>query len=144
MVTKPSKTCKIAAVQGAVRSLEMREEIMAKARQFNISVGNKPGTVAEAIRALAAAKINVTSVLGWNPSGSLQLILDIPRRRKRRWTVRASATRILRRRWSSCPTSPGAAQVPGKARKEGTNLRTICATANKKGTNATVVWTPES
>ena len=118
---------------------------MAKARQFNISVGNKPGTVAEAIRALAAAKVNVTSVLGWNPSGSLQLVLDNPKAAKKALDGAGIGHTESSAEVVKLPNKPGALlRYLDKLARKGTNLRTICATANKKGTNATVVWTPES
>ncbi|MDP9138755.1 MAG: hypothetical protein M3N38_11360 [Pseudomonadota bacterium] len=118
---------------------------MAKAKQFNISVASKPGTVADAIRALAAAKVNVTSILGWNPSGALQLVLDNPKAAKKALDAAGishteSAAEVVK-----LANKPGALlKYLDKLAKNGTNLRTICATANKKGTNATVVWTPES
>src|SRR5438874_818902 len=56
---------------------------MAKAKQLIISVEDRPGTVAAAIKSLAAAKINILSILGWNPSGVVQLITDNPRAAKK-------------------------------------------------------------
>ena len=41
---------------------------MAKAKQLIISVEDRPGSIATAIKSLAAAKINILSILGWNPS----------------------------------------------------------------------------
>ena len=118
---------------------------MAKARQFNISVANRPGTVADAIRALAAAKVNVTSVLGWNPSGSLQLVLDSPKAAKKALDAAGIGYTETSAEVVKLPNKPGALlKYLDKIAKQGTNLRTICATANKKGTNATVVWTAET
>jgi hypothetical protein len=56
---------------------------MARVRQLIITVEDRPGTVAAAIKSLAAAKINILSILGWNPSGVVQLITDNPRAAKK-------------------------------------------------------------
>ncbi len=118
---------------------------MAKAKQFNISVANRPGTVADAIRALAAAKVNVTSVLGWNPSGSLQLVLDKPKAAKKALDSAGISHTEAAAEMVKLPNKPGALlKYLDKLAKQGVNLRTICATANKNGANATVVWTAES
>lgn len=117
---------------------------MAKAKQFNISVANKPGSVAGALRALAQAKVNVTSVLGWNPSGSLQLVFDKPKAAKKALDAAGISHTESSAEVVKLPNKPGALlKYLDKLAKKGTNLRSLCATANKKSGSATVVWTAE-
>ena len=53
---------------------------MAKAKMIVLSVEDRPGTVADAIAALAEAKVNILSVFGWAPQGVLQIVVDNPRK----------------------------------------------------------------
>src|SRR5262245_13161506 len=58
---------------------------MAKAKQFTITVENRPGTVAEIARTLGNAKVNILALLGTaqGTSGTVQLVVEDTRRAKK-------------------------------------------------------------
>ncbi|HEY7747487.1 MAG TPA: hypothetical protein VH933_02295 [Aestuariivirgaceae bacterium] len=115
---------------------------MAKAKQITISVANRPGAVAEAIRALANSKVNILSVLGWNPSGALQLVFDNPRAAKKALDganiqYTESSAEVV-----ELPNKPGVLlKYLDKLASKGVNLGSLNATTSKKATKAVVVWT---
>jgi hypothetical protein len=115
---------------------------MAKAKQIEISVADRPGSVAEAIRALAGAKVNIVSVLGWNASGTLQLIVDNPRAAKKALDKANVQYRETSAELVELPNKPGALlKYLEKLAGKGINLNTLTATAGKKANKAVVVWT---
>ena len=115
---------------------------MAKAKQITIRVEDKPGSVAEAIRALAGARVNILSIVGWNDSGTLQLVVNNPRAAKKALDganvqYTESTAEVV-----ELPNKPGSLlkyleRLAGK----GINLQSIAGVASKKGTKAVVVWT---
>jgi hypothetical protein len=115
---------------------------MAKARQIEISVADRPGSVAEAIRALAGAKVNILSVLGWNAAGTLQLVLDNPRAAKKALDAANVQYKETSAEVVELPNKPGALlKYLEKLAGKGINLSTLTATAGKKANKAVVVWT---
>jgi hypothetical protein len=58
---------------------------MGKIKQFTIAVENRPGAVAEIVKALGNAKVNVLSLLGTSQgtSGTIQLVVEDARRAKK-------------------------------------------------------------
>ena len=58
---------------------------MAKIKQFTITVENRPGAVADIVKALGNAKVNVLSLLGTSQgtSGTIQLVVEDARRAKK-------------------------------------------------------------
>ncbi len=117
---------------------------MAKAKLFVIAVADRPGTAAGVIGALAGAKVNVLSILAWNPSGTVQIVTDNSKKARKALAGAGVAY------------SESAAEVVELANKPGTlvgyldrlakkniNLRSVCATASKNAKRATVVWTAE-
>jgi hypothetical protein len=119
-------------------------EPMAKANQIIIKVEDRPGSVAEAIRALAGAKVNILSILGWNDSGTLQLVVDKPVGAKRaldRANVQytESTAEVV-----ELPNKPGSLlKYLEKLAAKGINLHSISGITNKKAAKAVVVWTSQ-
>jgi len=117
---------------------------MAKANQIIIKVEDRPGSVAEAIRALAGAKVNILSILGWNDSGTLQLVVDKPVGAKRaldRANVQytESTAEVV-----ELPNKPGSLlKYLEKLAAKGINLHSISGITNKKSAKAVVVWTSQ-
>lgn len=115
---------------------------MAKAKQITIKVADRPGSVAEAIRALAGAKVNILSILGWNASGTLQLIVDNPRGAKKALDganvqYTESTAEVI-----ELPNKPGSLlKYLEKLAGKGINLQSIGGVTSKKATKAVVVWT---
>jgi hypothetical protein len=118
---------------------------MAKTKQFTIQVADRPGAVAEAIRALAEAKVNILSIQGWNESGTLQLIVDNPRAAKK--ALDAANTQYMETAAEviELPNKPGSLlKYLERLAAKGVNLKSIGGVAGKTSTKATVVWTSES
>jgi hypothetical protein len=115
---------------------------MAKAKQIIMRVEDKPGSVAEAIRALAGAKVNILSILGWNESGTLQIVVDNPRA-----ATKALNAANVRHTQSAAemvelPNKPGTLlQYLDKLAGKGINLQSIAAVTNKNARKAVVIWT---
>lgn len=115
---------------------------MAKATQLNLSVVDRPGSVADAIRALAGAKVNILSILGWNASGTLQLVLDNPRAAKKALDAANIKYTEASAEVEKVPNRPGALlKYLEKLAGKGINLSTISSTTSKKANKAVVVWT---
>jgi hypothetical protein len=118
---------------------------MAKAKLLIISVADRPGTVAAAIKALPAAKVNILSVLGWNPSGEVQLITDNPRAAKKALDAAQISYKEASAEMAEIPNKPGALLgLLDKLAKKSVNLRSLSATASATAKKTTVVWTVES
>ena len=118
------------------------EGTVAKAKQITIRVEDKPGSVAEAIRALAGAKVNILSIVGRNDSGTLQLVVDNPRAAKKALDganvqYSESTAEVV-----ELPNKPGSLlKYLEKLAGKGINLQSIAGVASKKATKAVVVWT---
>lgn len=115
---------------------------MAKAKQITIRVEDKPGSVAEAIRALAGARVNILSIVGRNDSGTLQLVVNNPRAAKKALDganvqYTESTAEVV-----ELPNKPGSLlKYLEKLAGKGINLQSIAGIASKKATKAVVVWT---
>jgi hypothetical protein len=110
---------------------------MAKVKLIVLNVKDKPGSVAEAIRSLAEAGVNVKSVFGWGPGGIVQLTVDDIRKGTK--ALRASGTDFT----EATAEIAVLADKPGtlhaylaKLAKKGVNLRSIAGSDGK-----TLVWT---
>jgi hypothetical protein len=96
---------------------------MAKAKQLIISVADRPGTIAAAIKTLAAARINIVSILGWNPSGVVQLIIDNPRVAKKALGAAQVSYTEASAEMVEIPNKPGALlELLDKLAKKNVNL----------------------
>jgi hypothetical protein len=115
-----------------------------KAKQLIISVADRPGTIAAAIKSLAAAKVNILSVLGWNPTGVVQLITDNPRAAKKALDAAQVSYTESSAEMVDLPNKPGALlELLDKLAKKNINLRSLCATTSKAARKTTVVWAAE-
>jgi hypothetical protein len=117
---------------------------MAKTKQFTISVQNQPGTVLEIVRTLGNAKVNILSLLGTaqGTSGTLQLIVEDPRRAKKALDDAKVTYEETEAEQFELPNKPGALTQPlEKLAAKGVNLNSIHATAAKGGKKAVVVYT---
>ena len=117
---------------------------MAKAKQLIISVADRPGTIAAAIKTLAAARINILSILGWNPSGVVQLITDNPRAAKKALDAAQVSYTEGFAEMVELPNKPGALlEFLNKLAKKNINLRSLCATTSQAARKTMVVWGAE-
>jgi hypothetical protein len=120
---------------------EKWREGMAKAKQIIIKVADRPGSVAEAIRALAGAKVNILSILGWNESGTLQIVVDNPRAAKKALGAANVQFKESTAEVIELPNKPGTLlKYLEKLANKGINLQSIAAVTSKKATKAVVIW----
>jgi hypothetical protein len=125
-----------------LRARSMKGQAMAKAKQINIRVADRPGAVAEAIRALADAKVNILSILGWNPSGTLQLVVDNPRAARKALDKANVQYTESTAEVVELPNKPGSLlKYLEKLAAKGINLNSISGATSKKSSKAAVVWT---
>jgi len=118
---------------------------MARVRQLIITVEDRPGTVVAVIKSLAAAKINILSILGWNPSGVVQLITENPRAAKKALEAAHVSCTEAAADVVEISNKPGALlELLEKLAKKNVNLRSLCATTSKAARKTTVVWASES
>ena len=107
---------------------------MAKTKQFTVSIDNHPGAVAEIVRTLGSAKVNILSLLGTSQGtgGIVQLLVDDPRRAKKALDSARVAYQETLAELHELPNKPGAlALVLDKLAAKGINLASIHATARK-------------
>ena len=120
---------------------------MAKTKQFTIAVDNHPGAVAGIAKTLGDAKVNILSLLGTaqGTAGTLQLIVDDPRRAKKALDAARISYQEIPAEAVDLPNKPGAlAQSLEKLAAKGVNLNSIHATAAKGGKKAVIVYTVEA
>jgi hypothetical protein len=118
---------------------------MAKTKQITMQVADRPGSVADAIRALAEARVNILSILGWNESGTLQLVVDNPRAAKKALDKANVPYTESTAEVVELPNKPGSLlKYLEKLASKGVNLQSIGGIAGKKATKAVVVWTDEN
>ena len=121
--------------------------IMAKTKEFTISVENRPGAVAEIARTLGNAKVNILALLGTaqGASGTIQLIVEDARRAKKALDEAKLSYQETPAEEYELANKPGAlAQYLDKLAAKGINLNSIHATASKGGRKAVVVYTIEA
>jgi hypothetical protein len=120
---------------------------MAKTKQFTIAIDNQPGAVAGIAKTLGDAKVNILALLGTaqGTAGSVQLVVDDPRRAKKALDAARIAYQETPAETYDLPNKPGAlAQCLDKLAAKGVNLNSIHATAAKGGRKAVVVYTAEA
>ncbi|HEY1272700.1 MAG TPA: ACT domain-containing protein [Terriglobales bacterium] len=120
---------------------------MAKTRQFEISIENRPGAVAEIARTLGNAKVNILALLGAarGTGGSVQVIVEDARRARKALDEAKLSYRETTAEEYELANKPGAlAQYLDKLAARGVNLNTICATSSKGAKKAILVYTAEA
>jgi hypothetical protein len=116
---------------------------MAKAKQFSITVDNKPGAVAEIVRTLGNSKVNILALAAWaeGPSGTLQMIVEDARRAKKAFDDARISYQEQVIDQIELANKPGAlAKALDQLAAKGTNLNMIYATTTKGGKKATAVY----
>jgi len=117
---------------------------MAKAKQFTISMENRPGTMAEIARTLGNARVNILALLG-TPQGTtsmVELVVEDAQRAKKALDKAGIAYQETTAQVQELPNKPGAlAECLDKLAAKGVNMNTICATVAKGGRKAVVVYT---
>lgn len=120
---------------------------MAKTKQLSISVDNKPGAVAEIVKALGNAKVNILALLAWaqGPAGTVQVIVEDSRRAKKALDDARIAYQEQAVDQIELANKPGAlAKTLDQLANKGVNLNAIYATATKGGKKAVVVYAVET
>src|SRR2546423_9398384 len=120
---------------------------MAKTKQFAVSVQNESGALAKVAKALGNAKVNILALLGTaqGATGTLQLIVDDPRRAKKALDQANLTYQESPAEEYELPNKPGAlAQYLEKLQAKGVNLNSICSTVTKSGKKAVLVYTVEA
>jgi len=120
---------------------------MAKTRQLSVTVDHKPGAVAEIVRTLGNAKVNILALAAWveGPSGTVTVIVEDARRAKKALDSAGIAYQETPAEEVALANKPGAlAQCLDKLATKGVNLSSIHATASKGGKKAVVVYTAEA
>ena len=116
---------------------------MAKAKQFSITLDNKPGAVAEIVKTLGNSKVNVLALLAWaeGPTGTLQLIVEDPKRAKKALDDARISYNEQTTEQIELANKPGAlSKTLEKLASKGVNLSHIYATTTKGGKKAVVVY----
>jgi hypothetical protein len=119
---------------------------MGKIKQFTIAVENRPGAVAEIVKALGNAKVNVLSLLGTSQgtSGTIQLVAEDASRAKKALDEAKISYQETAAEQYELPNKAGTlAQCLEKLAAKGVNLSSVHATASKGGRKAVVVYTVE-
>ena len=120
---------------------------MAKIKQLTIAVENRPGAVAEIVKVLGNAKVNVLSLIGTaqGTSGTIQLVAQHAKRAKKALDEAKISYQEIAAEECELPNKAGAlAQCLEKLATKGVNLNSIHATASKGGRKAVVVYTVEA
>ena len=120
---------------------------MAKTKQFTIAINHQPGAVAEIVKTLGNAKVNILALLGTSQGGAgiVQLVADDARRAKKALDAARIAYQETPAESYDLANKPGAlAQCLEKLALRGINLNSIYATAAKGGRTAVVVYTVDT
>jgi hypothetical protein len=121
--------------------------VMAKTKQFSITVQNQPGALAAVARPLANAKVNIIGVLAASQgtSATVQVVTEDTKRAKKALAEARIAYQETAAEEQELPNKPGAlAQTLEKLAAKGINLNSLYATAAKGGKKAVVVYTVEA
>lgn len=116
---------------------------MAKAKQFSITLDNKVGAVAEIVKTLGSAKVNILGLLAWaeGPTGTLQLIVEDAKRAKKALDDARVSYKEQTTEQIELANTPGAlSKTLEQLAKKGVSLSHIYATATKGGKKAVVVY----
>ena len=117
---------------------------MAKAKQFTITVDNRPGAVAAIAKTLGSAKVNILGLLGTaqGATGTVQLVAENPKQAKKALDAAHISYKETSAETYHLPNKAGAlAGCLAKLAARGVNLNSIHATAAKGGKSADVVIT---
>jgi hypothetical protein len=116
---------------------------MAKTKQLSVSVDNKPGAVAEIVKALGNAKVNILALLAWaeGPAGTVQVVVEDSRRAKKALDDARIAYQEQAIEQIELANKAGElSKTLDKLAAKGVNLNAIYATATKGGKKAVVVY----
>lgn len=116
---------------------------MAKAKQLSVSVDNKPGAVAEVVRTLGNAKVNLLALAAWaeGPAGTVTVIVEDSRRAKKALDDARIAYTEQAIDQVELANKPGAlAKTLDQLAAKGVNLNMIYATTTKSGKKAVAVY----
>jgi hypothetical protein len=116
---------------------------MAKTKQYSISVDNKPGAVAEIVRTLGNAKVNILALAAWaeGPSGTVQVIAEDSRRAKKALDDARISYQEQQIDQVEISNKAGAlAKTLDQLAGKGVNLNMIYATTTKGGKKAVAVY----
>jgi hypothetical protein len=116
---------------------------MAKTKQLSVSVDNKPGAVAEIVKALGNAKVNILALLAWaeGPAGTVQVIVEDSRRAKKALDDARIAYQEQAIEQIELANKAGElSKTLDRLAAKGVNLNAIYATATKGGKKAVVVY----
>src|SRR5438876_3655092 len=107
---------------------------MAKVTQFTITVGHRPGAVAEVAEVLANAKVNILALVGsaHEQQGRVQLVADNPAKTKK--ALQAANVSFTEKNVEQVelPNKPGAlAAHLKKLAAKGVNLESVYASSAK-------------
>jgi hypothetical protein len=116
---------------------------MAKTKQLSVSVDNKPGAVAEIVKALGNAKVNILALLAWaeGPAGTVQVVVEDSRRAKKALDDARIAYQEQAIEQIELANKAGElSKTLDRLAAKGVNLNAIYATATKGGKKAVVVY----
>jgi hypothetical protein len=116
---------------------------MAKTKQYSISVDNKPGAVAEIVRTLGNAKVNILALAAWaeGPSGTVQVIAEDSRRAKKALDdARISYQEQPIDQVEIANKAGALAKTLDQLAGKGVNLNMVYATTTKGGKKAVAVY----
>jgi len=119
---------------------------MAKARQFTIALDNRPGAVADVVKILGDAKVNIRalSASAQGAAGTVHLIAEDARRAKKALDDARISYQETPADEYELPNKPGAlAQCLEKLAAKNVNLSSIYATATAGGKRAIVICAAE-
>lgn len=123
-------------------TVNLRGAKMAKAKLIVIKVEDKPGTVADVLAVLSAAKVNIETIFGYGPQGDLQLIVDNPRNAIKALKASGVAFSEGKAEVVEMPNKPGSLHTYlSKLAKKGVNLRSISGMSGTSARKAILVWT---
>jgi hypothetical protein len=115
---------------------------MAKTKLYTIALENRPGALADVVRTLANAEVNILAVLGTaqGTGGSTDLVVEDARGAKKALDKAKIAYRESAAVAYELPNKAGAlADCLTKLAKRGVNLDSICATASKGAKKALAI-----
>lgn len=120
---------------------------MAKAKEFTITVDNRPGAVLEIAKTLGDAKVNILALLGTvhGNVGTIRLVAENPARAKKALDDARISYEEMPAEQIEIANKPGTlAECLGKLAAKGISLGSICATSPKGGRKSVVVYTIEA
>ena len=118
---------------------------MAKAKIIVLKLEDRPGALAGVAGTLAAAGVNIQSVLGWGSEGTVQLVVDSPKKAMKALASAGVSHSEGKGEMAELANKPGSLHAHlKKLAKKGVNLRSITATTTKGGRKSVVIWTTDA